>query len=304
MALALAGGAAALLCGGGVYAQTGSATGSPPMPLPLRPYERVVSFADGKCAMLDHALGNGMPSRFRWFGACRFGLAHGSGLMIGADQKPRPVVFHYGTYDRRPDFPGQEKTYWSDRSLNPNVSAVSIGRGSRFDARSFSAVGQQIYLSRWEGTTLTETFFGVLQLTCPFTAFQDAPSFIVTAKARADAEQVCRLDPGAGGLFVLEVEKVFDIASSTQAPLRPPRENVWVCAKEAVGSPADCTAMITVAIAPYLDRINAVIAADAGARGRAVADVTERFRPLEAAFRNALLARAARAVARSAAKGE
>lgn len=60
--------------------------------LPLRPGERLVPTADGNCSVVIFAPHEeryerlaGYWSRAQWLGPCRFGLAHGEGLIVGTD---------------------------------------------------------------------------------------------------------------------------------------------------------------------------------------------------------------------------
>lgn len=60
--------------------------------LPLRPGERLAPTSDGTCSVVVFAPHEeryerlaGYWSRAQWLGPCRFGLAHGEGLIVGAD---------------------------------------------------------------------------------------------------------------------------------------------------------------------------------------------------------------------------
>lgn len=96
---ALVSAAACLIAGLAASAETAPAE-IPPQPvpsylgidLPLRPGERLVPTANGNCAVVIFAPHEeryerlaGYWSRAQWLGPCRFGLAHGEGLIVTAD---------------------------------------------------------------------------------------------------------------------------------------------------------------------------------------------------------------------------
>lgn len=98
---ALVSAAACLLAGAFASAEsapTDIPAGPEPVPsflgvdLPLRPGERLVPTAGGDCSVVVFAPHEeryerlaGYWSRARWIGPCRFGLAHGEGMIAGAD---------------------------------------------------------------------------------------------------------------------------------------------------------------------------------------------------------------------------
>lgn len=129
---------AALISNQGADAAAAQAGGSAvPSDLPLERYERIVPFRNGCNAILR--LGELDPVfETRWYGGCRFGLAHGPGIYrtgwtFNGVQSVSiyPLRMYYGRAEGPPK-PGG--------SLKPGVNSVALARGVGHDFHEFHVV--------------------------------------------------------------------------------------------------------------------------------------------------------------------
>ena len=94
--------------------------------IPLERYERIVQYKNGCNAIVR--LGETAPdSQTRWYGGCRFGLAHGKGIyrldwtIDGLHSfATSPVQMYYGRWQGPPE-PGG--------SLKPGAKSITLSRG-------------------------------------------------------------------------------------------------------------------------------------------------------------------------------
>lgn len=261
------------------------------LPLPIQPWEKIAPFADGKCSGLLRKNETGDRFTFSWLGACRFGLAHGKGLTVGQDGKYYFDTFNYGArvWSNRGTVQGWETVYYDDRSNGPVYRRVSLVKGKTFDPSSFRSILSAIQLARVNGSAVESLFVGVRTFKCPLTTFVDAPELVPTPEQRRDAAKVCALETNRkeGGLIAFFERLPFSVVANEQWTVSGPRTHqVAICPKAGAGATPDCSAAVQAMAAPYLDEINAVIAADADSAKRAEAEITQRFRPLELAARS------------------
>ncbi len=258
--------------------------------LPLQPWQRIVPFADGRCGAIVPTSATYARAGFSWQGACRFGLAHGPGYSIGADGRAYSNTWFYGWRigENRAVFRDRSATYYDDWTDSPTYRRVVFSRGRSFDPRGFDRVEAGIALARVTASNADSFFFGVRAFPCPFKAFTDAPDISPNSEQRRAAGKVCSHDPYRqdGGLNVWVEMQSYDIVNAEWVRRGPVRHQAFVCRKELAGDTPDCSQAIQTAIAPYLDEINAVIAADATAAARAQAEAAARFKPLEDAARS------------------
>lgn len=254
-------------------------------PLPVKPWEKVVPFADGKCASVLGATDSTRVLAFSWRGNCRFGLANGKGYNVDSKGKFFANRYSYGlraTNTRQPD-PNREANYFDDRSYAPIFRSVNFVHGLKFEPQRFRSVDEAVHLSRFTTTQLESFFFGVRKFDCPFKAFTDAPDVTPTSEHRSAANRICSLDPDGkgGGLHIWVEYRMMDMSGGQWTLRGPPTHQIAICRKDRVADASDCSEMIQTAIAPYLDEINGVIAADKDSYERANAEMAARFAPLE-----------------------
>lgn len=129
---------AAMISAPGVHPAAAQANRTPvPSNLPLERYERIVPYRNGCNAIVR--LGETPPdSRTRWYGACRFGLAHGPGIyrldwtIDGVNSfATSSVEMSYGRWQGPPK-PGG--------SLKPGAESVTLSRGLEHDSQQWELV--------------------------------------------------------------------------------------------------------------------------------------------------------------------
>ena len=73
------------------------------LPLPLEASETFVPFANGCGSIMPLPLKDSILTFYQdsaWYGACRFGVAHGAGLLQPADSNPIGAEYYYGSVKR------------------------------------------------------------------------------------------------------------------------------------------------------------------------------------------------------------
>ncbi|MFN4224769.1 MAG: hypothetical protein ACK4HR_00515 [Hyphomonas sp.] len=151
--LFLASAAVCCLAGGAALAGTepaGEVAEAPPgilgIDLPLRAGERLAPTADGACSVVVFAPHEeryerlaGYWSQARWIGDCRFGLAHGDGLIVGAGgHVSLPATMLYGVEVTAPELARSGILQAGEVSWDGSLPVLSFHSGPAFSDLSAS----------------------------------------------------------------------------------------------------------------------------------------------------------------------
>jgi hypothetical protein len=259
------------------------------MQLPLHPWEKVVPFADGRCGLIGDEFST--PIEGIWQGSCRFGLAHGIGMFQGQSGGRSLHELRYGSSTNLPRYiPEMKHTYIDSLSSAPNYRRVGVYTGEGLDLAIFNSKLGSVIFDRFSTTSAVRLWFTTSKFSCPFTKFD--VEFEPSRDNLRAISRICSLatSPEEGGLAVLRSVSTFDRVRGKDVLKDAGRFEGWICRKDSKAAKPDCSEAIQTAIGPYLNEINEVILADKDAKVRAIAEISKRFEPLEAAARPRRLA--------------
>lgn len=284
--------------------------------LPLLPSEHLIPTADGKCNLLVGEDQTAPKLTYSWLGACRFGLVYGKGYTVDEKRNYYFNTFYYGTRPSlvRPHFQGWARTYQTDLTLRGQFEQVFLKTGDAFVPALYSSVGPEAVEYRvYDRDRMTSQFFTTGAVACPVKEWSNPSSYFPDVKpfngAQAFAKLVKKMcgyrDAKQGTPQMYGIVSAFRAANVLYIIDRSQNyqrvngqwisntsiESVRLCKREREADRIDCTAAITEAIAPYVDRINAVIEADKTAEKRAIEEISARFAPLEAEARRKIAAK-------------
>lgn len=260
------------------------------LPLPLRADEHLSRFKNG-CAAIANNHGNIDVSGVEWIGACRFGLAHGSGLRKFADGGIVGTTFVYGQATWRltnyVDFSHAQENYvyaWPNTvvSFSKGASPTHFEVGHRLNVDVIAA----------PPAAAVAYSYGVGSFNCPFTALPE-PDPVSDTNFVAEAKALCaarvrgadgkRVQPVAAYVWKVFRERERYWSSDFKVRAKPQQAVVAICDRTLAIN--NCTQTFRRMLGDQLGKIEVVVAGNNAADAAANAAFAERFAALEAAFK-------------------
>lgn len=295
------------------------------MRIPLAPNEVMLPLKNG-CNLITRAGGYDAAGvgTMKWFGACRFGLAHGRGYLASdADKSPNglsPTTMRWGhIFSVRPAFKINEydvvqvETNMLSETLflKERIPVMKSGGLGLFTRNGEFEMGNLVMLSRWDDKTRTYETLDVKKATCPI--FLTNPMEKELARETIpplSAAQIRLLAPHCNAALARLKAEGRVSGRVTDWPLTPYAdvdygyyvvfyrsahggyEDVTLCTTPA--SAEGCEAALRAMIAPYQARRDAMRVEGPVVAAAAAAELQRRFEPLEAARRQKIQAAALR----------
>ena len=270
-----------------------SAMGLPSAPGPqLGPDEQLYPFNDGQCSLIDQRSISQEKAKgyrsWKWFGACRFGVADGKGYIV-TPVRTSAISFHHGlrvfdrlyingwSFEAQDNYlPGQVRFV----VLMPKKQDLDkLDKNSEFSLSTFT----DATMRRAADTLGTGSFH------CPYTGLGGKVP-ILDRRYEADARKLCEHNNAGqkGNPNAFYVERIHyeydangELALGDATHPNPVIPEIFLCAY--ASNHVDCQSAFDKALAPYRDRIERTIAHDTAAQAEALAAVDARYIPLVAA---------------------
>ncbi len=295
------------------------------MRIPVAPNEQMLPLKNG-CNLIVRVGGYDAAGvgRMKWFGACRFGLAHGRGYLASdADKSPSvlsAVSMHWGhmfsvnpafTIDQYDVVQLETNSFSETLFLKEPIPVMKSGSRGLFSRNGEFETSNLVMLSRWDDKGRTYEALEVKKEACPIfipdsmeksLAKETLPPFSAAqvrllvplcnaALARLKAEgRVSGRVTGWPLTPYADVDYGYYVVLYRSVP--PGYEDVTLCTTPA--SAEGCEAALKAVLAPYEARRDAMRVEGPVVAAAASAELQRRFEPLEAARRQKIQAVALR----------
>lgn len=260
------------------------------MKLPLEQGEHLAPYDDG-CAEINISHSWSENKGWRWYGACPFGVVHGSGYVRGQDGKFYRQKFTYGFRIKFNINLNNFDIFQSNYTNNFPLTIVAKNSKSGLNIK----LSESIFLYEYKkyNENIISHSLGIGNFFCPYKGITE-PFSIADNTYKKAAKTACRemkrQKSGASSKpnpeYVALSSNVLlpDLKSapSSETAPNPVIKKIRICS--IVNGASDCSAQVQELLAPYRERIENVISNDRKAQDAARAMFVARFKPLEDAF--------------------
>lgn len=256
--------------------------------LPLLPNERVIQFKNG-CAAVMH-LGQldeiGISDSY-WFGACRFGLAHGTGRVasnISNQSYDRLRSFHYGHISDKNYISRGNSIEFSYHIFDPEIEMRLLTLSNVADWKKSGSGGSLIWATfaydrfrKSKNGVVSETYRNATIRELPCAAFG---KMAIDHMAALDSHQIqsikkyCNTVPVGSSFFVM-----YEAAAVPEKILEYIYTKPAVCLKFIVARCAEQAAQLQ---SPFINQAKELRPIIIDAKTQLKAELNARFAPLEA----------------------
>lgn len=260
------------------------------MRLPLKPNESLVEFENG-CALISD---NDNPVNMRgwsWYGACPFGVANGEGVLEQEDGKRIINTYYYGLAVRDKLVFGD---YYSYHNNYDSLYPIYIVAKPVVSSVIIAEIGKGLWFVSLDekGGSGSKVYFGNGTFSCPFKSLSESVP-ILESEYKSEARSACSLAARQNRNLSTPIQMRYlaehrykmkglnDLPSTPKEP-NPVIARIKICPVIAGGT--DCIGPLIEMMAPYREKIDAVIAGNHAALAATTASFTARFKPLEDAL--------------------